>query len=103
MSGVQGILLLLALIAAVSPVTVTPIANISANNLVFSGSIPLNTNDSLFFTYYGVDGETNQDNLKNHPLLIVVGKYPSYYYSVPELQLSTTVWLALAPLTSRTT
>ena len=103
MSGVQRILLLLAVIGAVSSaVTVTPIHNVSANNLVFSGSIPLGTNDSLFFTYYGVDGETNQDNLKNHPLLIVVGKYPSSY-SAPEPQLSTTVWLASVPSTSRTT
>ena len=70
----KKILLLVALIAYISAaVTVNPISGISSQNLVFSGQIPVGTN-SLFFTYFGYDGETDQNNLKNYPLLIVVGK-----------------------------
>ena len=47
--------LLATAIAIHSAVTVNPISGISNQNLVFSGSIPVGSN-SLFFTYYGVDG-----------------------------------------------
>ena len=52
----QILLLLLVSTAVHAAVTVNTITGISNNNLVFSGSIPLSGSDSLFFTYYGVDG-----------------------------------------------
>jgi hypothetical protein len=69
----QILLVLLAIVVVKAAVTVNTITGVSNNNLVFSGSIPLES-DSLFFTYYGVDGETSQDNLSKSPLLIVVGR-----------------------------
>ena len=55
-------------------VTVNTVTGITDNNLVFSGTIPISDKDNLFFTYYGYDGEKDQNNLKNYPLLIIVGK-----------------------------
>jgi len=56
MNLIFKILLLLATTVAIhSAITVNPITGISDHNLVFSGSIPVGSN-SLFFTYYGVDG-----------------------------------------------
>ena len=37
-------------------VSVNTITGISSSNLVFSGNIPVSDKDSLFFTYYGIDG-----------------------------------------------
>jgi hypothetical protein len=54
-------------------ITVNQISGISNDNLVFSGTIPVGSNN-LFFTYYGVDGQKDQASLKNFPLLIFVGK-----------------------------
>jgi len=86
----KKILLLVALIASIyAAVTINSITGIPTKNLVFSGQIPVESN-SLFFTYFGYDGETDQNNLKNYPLLIVVGKY-FLVYTVPEHQLSITV------------
>jgi len=74
MNASKKILLLSLLIAYISAaVTINTITGVSAQNLVYSGLIPVGTN-SLFFTYYGVDGQTDQNNLKNYPLLIVAGK-----------------------------
>ena len=70
----KSILLLPILIACISAaVTVNQVTGVSAQNLVYSGQIPIGAN-SLFFTYFGVDGQTDQNNLKNYPLLIVAGK-----------------------------
>ena len=55
-------------------VTINAITGVTNDNLVFSGSIPISTSSSLFFTYYGVDGQKDQAALKNYPLLIFVGK-----------------------------
>lgn len=68
------LLLLVAVISIHAAVTVNPISGVSSQNLVYSGLIPISANSNLFFTYYGVDGQTDQNNLKNFPLLIVVGK-----------------------------
>jgi len=57
-----------------SAVTVNQISGIASDNLVYSGSIPISTTGSLFFTYYGVDGQKDQSSLKNYPLFIFVGK-----------------------------
>ena len=67
------LLLLLGAVCLQAAVTVNPISGISDSNLIFSGSI-LTNNSSLFFTYFGFDGQTDINNLKNYPLLIVVGK-----------------------------
>lgn len=97
----KKILLLVALIASIyAAVTVNPISGVPTQNLVFSGQIPVGSN-SLFFTYFGYDGETDQNNLKNHPLLIVVGKY-FLVYTVLEHQPSITVWEVLDPSTLTT-
>lgn len=68
------LLLLTAIVYLQAAITVNPITGISSSNLVFSGSIPTASSDNLFFTYYGVDGQTDINNLKNYPLLIMVGK-----------------------------
>jgi hypothetical protein len=97
----KKILLLVTLIASIyAAVTINSITGVPTQNLVFSGQIPVG-NNNLFFTYFGYDGETDQNNLKNHPLLIVVGKY-FFVYTVLELQLSITVWEVLDPLTLTT-
>lgn len=62
------------LIITHSALTINPISGVSDNNLVFSGIIPISTSTNLFFTYYGVDGQKDQNALKNFPLLIFVGK-----------------------------
>jgi hypothetical protein len=69
------ILLVVALVLlAEAAVTVNQITGVSNDNLVYSGTIPVSTSTSLFFTYFGVDGQKDQSALKNYPLLIVVGK-----------------------------
>lgn len=69
-----NIYLLLALLAvSYASVITNTITGFSDNNLVFSGTIPLGF-DSLFFTYYGVDGQMDQNALKNYPLFIFVGR-----------------------------
>jgi hypothetical protein len=76
MSIATKILLLLVAVAYIeAAITVNPISGISSTNLVFSGNIPTSGSNSLFFTYYGVDNQTDINNLKNYPLLIIVGKY----------------------------
>jgi hypothetical protein len=74
MSPSKSILLLPILIVCISAaVTINTLTGVSAQNLVYSGLIPVDTN-SLFFTYFGVDGQTDQNSLKDYPLLVVVGK-----------------------------
>lgn len=90
------LILLCGLVLAQATITINPISGISSSNLVFSGTIPTSSNDSLFFTYYGVDNQTDINNLKNFPLLIIVGKYTSPEL-VLELQPSITAWEASAP------
>lgn len=91
MSSAIKILLLLAAVTLLeAAITINTINGISDANLVFSGSIPTVENESLFFTYYGVDGEKDINNLKKYPLLIMVGKYLSNYL-VPAPLPSTTV------------
>lgn len=67
------LLLLIVIVSLHAEVTVNPISGISESNLIFSGTIQLD-NSSLFFTYFGYDNQTDINNLKNYPLLIVVGK-----------------------------
>ena len=62
------------LIITHSAITINSISGVSDNNLVFSGTIPISTSTNLFFTYYGVDGQKDQNALKNFPLLIFVAK-----------------------------
>lgn len=61
--------------ASAANVVVNPITGVTTNNLMYTGSIPVSDTSSsnLFFTYYGVDGETNPDNLNQKPLIIGVG------------------------------
>jgi carboxypeptidase C (cathepsin A) len=70
-----GILLLALLNLSNSAVTVNQLTGITSSNLAFSGYIPVSDTSSnqLFFTYYGIDGQTDQNALKNFPLIIVVG------------------------------
>jgi hypothetical protein len=69
------ILLLLALvILGHCAVTINQITGVTNDNLLFSGTIAISTSNSLFFTYYGVDGQKDQSALKNYPLFIFVGK-----------------------------
>lgn len=58
-----------------SAITINQLTGITSSNLVFSGSIPISDSSSnqLFFTYYGIDGQTDQNSLKNSPLIIAVG------------------------------
>ncbi len=48
--------------------------NILSHNLAYSGLLPISetSSDTLFFTYYGVRNAQESD-LKNYPLIIVVG------------------------------
>ena len=69
------IALLLLSASVMAAVTVNQITGVTDQNLVFSGSIPISASNNLFFTYYGVDGQKDQNSLKNYPLLVVVGKY----------------------------
>lgn len=102
MSIATKILLLLAAVVCIkATITVNPISGISSNNLVFSGNIPTSATDSLFFTYYGVDNQTDINNLKNYPLLIIVGKY-NYHHLALEPLPSITVWQASDPSTFKT-
>lgn len=88
--------------ACQAAVTVNQITGVTDQNLVFSGSIPISPTNSLFFTYYGVDGQKDQNALKNYPLLVVVGRYLSPH-PVPAPPPSTTVSAASAPSRSTTT
>lgn len=56
-------------------IIVNKLDNVSANNLVYSGFLPVSdtSSDQLFFTFYGKDGVMAESDLKNSPLLIVVG------------------------------
>ena len=56
-------------------VTVNKLDGMSAHNLVYSGFLPISDSspDQLFFTYYGVNDVQSETDLKNYPLLIVVG------------------------------
>jgi hypothetical protein len=75
MGLISTIVLLIALvIASQGAVTVNQISGVANDSLVFSGTIAISTSNSLFFTYYGVDGEKDQASLKNYPLFIFVGK-----------------------------
>lgn len=69
--------LLLALILATNQaaVTVNKLDSISTRNLVYSGLLPISdsSSDQLFFTYYGADNVQSESDLKDHPLVIVVG------------------------------
>jgi len=67
-------LIAIIIIIADSAITLNSISGVTDNNLVFSGTIPVSTSINLFFTYYGVDGQKDQNSLKNYPLLIFVGK-----------------------------
>lgn len=83
------ILLVLAIVLlGQAAVTVNQITGVSNDNLVYSGTIPISSSSSLFFTYYGVDGQKDQSALKNYPLLIVVGKY-LYFNSAQACLLNT--------------
>lgn len=67
------------MLAVQAAVVVNPVTGISDQNLVFSGSIPISATNNLFFTYYGVDNQKDQSQLKNFPLLVVVGRYSISY------------------------
>ena len=55
-----------------SNVIVNPISGITSYNLMFTGTIAVG-NEKLFYTFYGKNGETNADNLKQNVLLVAVG------------------------------
>lgn len=71
----SSLLLLLTLSTVYAAVVVNPVAGISDQNLVFSGTIPISSTNTLFFTYYGYDNIKDQAALKNYPLVIAVGTY----------------------------
>lgn len=68
-------LLGLILISSHAAVTVNKLDGISAHNLVYSGYLPISdaSSDRLFFTYYGMNDVQSETDLKNNPLIIVVG------------------------------
>ena len=72
----RHLIICLVLTTAFADVVVNPLEGISNNNLVFSGSLPVvdGSNSTLFFTYYGINGEKDQEALKNSPLMIFLGK-----------------------------
>lgn len=74
MNLLQILLVVLGLVAAQTAIVVNPITGITDQNLVYSGSIPISDTNSLFFTYYGVDGVKDQAALKNYPLVVAVGR-----------------------------
>jgi hypothetical protein len=96
------LLLLTAIISIHAAVTVNPITGVSSQNLVFSGLIPITATNNLFFTYFGVDGQTDQNALKNFPLLIFVGKYLSLYLALAHPP-NTTASVVSVPSTSTLT
>jgi hypothetical protein len=72
---ISKILLVVALgLVAHCAVTVNQITGVTNDNLLYSGTIAVSASSSLFFTYYGVDGQKDQSSLKNYPLLIFVGR-----------------------------
>lgn len=69
------ILVLLAVILMVeAAVTVNQITGVTADNLLYTGTIPISAATNIFFSYFGVDGQKDQAALNNYPLLVVVGK-----------------------------
>lgn len=66
------ITLTLLVLSAHSAVVVNPITGVTTKNLMFTGNIAVGS-EKLFFTFYGMDGETVADNLSNNPLIIAVG------------------------------
>lgn len=66
------LLFALLFLSAHSAVVVNQITGITTKNLMYTGTIEVGT-EKLFFTFYGIDGQTNADNLKNNPLVISVG------------------------------
>jgi hypothetical protein len=65
----------LILVSSHAAVTVNKLEGISAHNLVYSGYLPISdtSSDLLFFTYYGKNDVQSETDLKNNPLVIVVG------------------------------
>jgi carboxypeptidase C (cathepsin A) len=53
-------------------VVINQITGITQNNLMYTGTIDVGK-EKLFFIYYGVDGQTNPDNLNNFPFFVAVG------------------------------
>ena len=76
------LILCLLVTTSFADIIVNQLNGISDDNLVFSGRLPISdsSKSTLFFTYYGISGQKNQDNLKNSPLLIFVGKYFLFRY-----------------------
>lgn len=58
-----------------SAVIINQLTGITTTNLVYSGFIPIadSSSNQLFFTYYGIDGQMDQNSLKKSPLIVVVG------------------------------
>lgn len=56
------LLLSLLIATSLSAVVVNPLSGVSDNNLVYSGSLPISdtAKSTLFFTYYGINGEKSQ-------------------------------------------
>jgi carboxypeptidase C (cathepsin A) len=69
------LILALILVSSHAAVTVNKLNGISAHNLVYSGYLPISdtSSDRLFFTYYGMNDVQSETDLKNNPLIIVVG------------------------------
>jgi carboxypeptidase C (cathepsin A) len=63
----------LLLITTQAAVVLNPITSITTKNLMYTGTIDVLDTEKLFFTYYGIDGETNADKLSNNPTIIAVG------------------------------
>ena len=60
------------IVLTLADVVVNPITGITSKNLMFTGTIGVDTS-KLFFTYYGFDGETDAEKLNSKPLIIAVG------------------------------
>ena len=62
----------LLIIAICGDVTINQISGVTSNNLMFTGTIDSGSS-KLFFTYYGIDGETDRAKLSANPLIIGIG------------------------------
>lgn len=58
--------------AVLAQVVVNPVTGIVSNNLMFTGTIDSGAG-KLFFTYYGINGETDAAKLSANPLIVAVG------------------------------
>ena len=72
------LLIVLAIVGVVqNACAVTEIKGLVNSSLVFAGnaSSSASSTNNIYFLFYGVSGVTDRAQLKNHPTLVVFGKY----------------------------